>query len=256
MEIIDLNTHPLLSLLPQTSNKKILSFSCFNDEKFNHKIKASHRLNEQDLGFFQGNSPLDLIARLVCQSKSLRLKELLESMEFYLKIRKHIKVKQVKDLCCGHGLVGLIIACLEKEIEEVELVDIQFSQAHHRLYEILQEAFPHISTKIKRRTCRLSDLFKETTTNPAFLIGVHACGQQSDLILDLGKRYKNAVAVMPCCYPPKIKEKYEFLRDVLGVVLTLDIQRTQELQALDYQVQWLEISSRITQMNRIILALP
>jgi hypothetical protein len=254
-----IQAHPLLSMLPQSAPNQILGYPSFNGAGFEYKIKASHRLNEQDLPLFATtNAPLFHIARLICTSKSIRLKELLESVEFYLKIKKHLaKTKKVKDLCCGHGLVGLLIACLEEQVEEVELIDIRFTPAHQRLYDSLLGSYPQLQSKLKRREAKLSDLLKaQEQITDCFLLGVHACGQQSDLLLDLSKKHHLPSAIMPCCYPPKIKEKYEFLRDILGVVLTLDIQRTQELQALGFQVQWLAISPKITQMNRLILSLP
>ena len=265
-------TNPsILQHLPHCVDSAFLGFKQFQDEQYDLKIKQDHRLNEQDIALFQGTNLLSKVARSVCLSKTIRLKELLESIEFFLRVRKHLKAPKVKDICCGHGLVGLLFAIFEEHIQEVELIDIKFNPSQKRLLNALTEIAPWLNDKVKCTESKLSDLIdqlKHTQSSENSLensnsdhsdlaiFSVHACGQQSDLTLKLAQIYQAKVAIMPCCYPPKIRKSYDFLKDQLGVILTLDIQRSQDLQDLGYQVQWLEIPSKITPMNRIIVAQP
>lgn len=258
-------TNPsILQHLPHCQDSAFLGFKQFQDEQYDLKIKQDHRLNEQDIALFQGTNLLSKVARSICLSKSIRLKELLESIEFFLRVRKHLKAPKIKDLCCGHGLVGLLFAIFEDDVQEVELIDIKFNPSQKRLLHALSEIAPWLNDKVICKEAKLSDLInqleksssQDSSLSDLAICSVHACGQQSDLTLKLAQIYQAKVAIMPCCYPPKIRKSYDFLKDQLGVILTLDIQRSQDLQNLGYQVQWLEIPSKITPMNRIIVAQP
>ena len=155
-------TNPsILQHLPHCVDSAFLGFKQFQDEQYDLKIKQDHRLNEQDIALFQGTNLLSKVARSVCLSKTIRLKELLESIEFFLRVRKHLKSPKIKDLCCGHGLVGLLFAIFEDDVQEVELIDIKFNPSQKRLLHALSEIAPWLNDKVKCTESKLSDLIDQ-----------------------------------------------------------------------------------------------
>ena len=61
---------------------------------------------------------------------------------------------------------------------------------------------------------------------------------------------------MPCCYAHQVYNGPETLKRHLGCYFVCDIQRTSELEAADYIVDWQEIPPEITPKNRIISTSP
>jgi hypothetical protein len=53
-------------------------------------------------------------------------KEYFEACEFYLRTRKRLRHRAMLDVCCGHGLAGLLFAAFEPCVESLVLVD------HHK----------------------------------------------------------------------------------------------------------------------------
>jgi hypothetical protein len=94
----------------------------------------------------------DRLARALAERKAIDMREFCESFEFFTRIRgklmksmlgslEHQKACRdkgqahgvevaVADLCCGHGLTGLLFAVFEKGIDRVYLVDWKKPQSH------------------------------------------------------------------------------------------------------------------------------
>ena len=59
------------------------------------------------------------LARELAAVRALDSKEFFEATEFYQRVRKRVRRPIMIDLACGHGLVGLLFACLERVVEKV-----------------------------------------------------------------------------------------------------------------------------------------
>ena len=73
------------------------------------------------------------LARALAARSAINLKEWLESFEFFARTRKHVRADVVADLCCGHGLTGLLFAIFDKKVQRVLLVDARRPRASTRL---------------------------------------------------------------------------------------------------------------------------
>ena len=64
-----------------------------------------------------------VFAQELCARQPLPFKEVLESFEFFACVRNRIQSKSVADLCCGHGLVEILFAMFQRDVEHVCLLD-------------------------------------------------------------------------------------------------------------------------------------
>lgn len=220
------------------------------------QITASKsRMSRRQLSYFQSARMPDKVARVLGEAQLLDLKEIVESFEFFQRVRHRVSRADVVDLCCGHGLVGMLFALLERRVERVYLLDHQFPASTHRIEAALNEAWPWVSPKIIRieRSVRGAD---HLLPRSAGVVAVHACGARTDWSLEVALALGGPLAMMPCCYTHQVYRGPETLKRHLGVTLCVDMQRTLDLHARGYQVDWQEIPPTITPKNRIIAASP
>lgn len=184
---------------------------------------------------------------------SIEVKEVVESFEVHARLRRRLKSARVADLCCGHGLTGLLFALLDER--SVLLLDRRRSPQSERVFKAVVSAFPAVAGRVRFVRCKLNRAGDQLEPDTA-LVAVHACGSRTDRCLELAVARGAAVAVVPCCYTGTGLEAPAALRESLGVPLATDIQRTYFLEAQGYKVQWDSIPEAITPMNRILVARP
>ena len=201
--------------------------------------------------YFKGDSLQNKLLKEIAYSNLLPVKEVLESFEYFAAVRRQIKAEVMCDLCCGHGLVGLLFAIFEKKVSKVILVDRTEPESRQKLVKALSKVAPWIEDKIIQVEDKIS-------TEPAWLekdmsvISTHACGTLTDLCIDIAIKVNGNIAVMPCCYPEKKCPAPVSLQTNLGFETAFDIHRTYTLENAGWHVRWKSIPSSITPMNRII----
>jgi hypothetical protein len=193
--------------------------------------------------FFPSEGIADKIARKLGEHKLLNIKELTESFEFFQRVRHRVSREVVADLCCGHGLVGMI------------LVDLKFPSSSLKLERALSELGPWLSPKVSRLERSVKGV-GGALPKGAGVVAVHACGARTDWSLQAAHVSGGPLAVMPCCYAQQSYRGPETIRRQLGAGLSIDIQRTYDLEARGYQVSWQELPPEVSPMNRIISASP
>jgi hypothetical protein len=170
------------------------------------------------------------------------------------------------DCACGHGLVGLLYAAFEPAVTSVLLVDTRRPESFRKVMESFAEVAPWASKKVEyvQGDLRSDALFTsfagggDTSDRPVQkgVVGIHACGEVTDVVLDLAVRLGAPVAVMPCCYTGTSAGVPFGVRRALGVGMAADVGRSFRMQAHGYHVDWAAIPSQITPMNRIIIGEP
>ena len=197
----------------------------------------------------------DKVARVLGEARLLDTKEVIESFEFFQRVRHRVSRQHVVDLCCGHGLVGMLFALLERRVEHVHLLDVRFPESSGRIEAALNQVWPWVSPKLHRLTRSVKGA---ATVLPegAGVVAVHACGARTDWSIEEAVKIGGPLAVMPCCYTHQVYSGPETLKRHLGVTLCVDIQRTTQLSDLGYEVAWQELPPSITPKNRIIAATP
>ena len=125
----------------------------------------------------------DRLARALAARDAISLKEFLESFEFFTRVRKHVRPAPaagpaavsvsvsspplpdpvadsgdkdggggggvVVDLCCGHGLTGILFAVFERRVQKVLLVDAVCPPAHRAILAAAVEVAPWAADKVR-----------------------------------------------------------------------------------------------------------
>jgi hypothetical protein len=233
------------------------------------RFRVFKTFNQPGSGFAGGNRRLEphtvsglgqrgrilKVLQALAKDRSIKLKEVLESFEVYACVYRRLKHPKIVDLCCGHGLTGLLFAIFHRHVRQVTLLDLEESPASRTVHEALHLAFPELRGKVRRVQASLQD-FREPLSSDTGLIAVHACGARTDHCLDLAITNRCPIVVVPCCYTGTGQAEPAAIRESLGVAMATDIGRTYRLQNEGYTVTWDSIPPSVTSMNRVIIAHP
>lgn len=177
--------------------------------------------------------------------------------QFYQVVKSHFSYffKESYDLvefCAGNGNGGKIFL-QNGDAKQLHLVDVKTVRK-------LEETLVEIDNQ--------ATIFLEGIDNYQFsqkqniaIIGIHACGELTDKIIEKAVTIRAPVAVMPCCYSRN--KKYN-LQQPLNPRLLLyqrkedyfDLVRLQFLKEQRYFVALERIDSRITPMNNVLIGIP
>lgn len=239
-----------------------------------------------------------IVHHFVRMDAPVDVKEVCESVEFVLRMRKRvvgnvIKLKKqrrkqqqqlpnqkndssssiihLQDLCCGHGLTGMLFAACygsptaNNNQVHVTLVDQTQPSSHTVLKDLIVQVCPWVQDRIKYQASSLdewktssaeNDIDDEIihTTKPNIIIATHACGMLTDYVINYAMEQKaESIAVMPCCYTGTDVGSPYGIKRALGVSWAADIRRSYKLQECGYHVDFGAIPQSITPMNRIIV---
>lgn len=203
--------------------------------------------------YFASDSLQDAFVRTIAQRRILPSKEVLESFEFFQRVRKNSRAETVADLCCGHGLLGILFAMFERNVDHVLLVDKDETESRQKLIDAAIEVAPWVEPKLRTRNAKISA--DDDWIEPNYsIVSAHACGVLSDLCIDIAIRSQGSLAILPCCYPQSKCTAPLALQNQFGLAAAYDIDRTYRLEAAGYLVRWTEIPREITPMNRVLMA--
>ena len=223
------------------------------------KLYGVHRKVNCDI-WFNKNSLTDRIAHTLAKYEAIDLKEFAESLEFFQSTRKALrKSGVVVDLCCGHGLTGFLFAVFEKKVDKVICTDIKRTKGFDLTLTALKEVAPWISDKVEFRQEDLFDVVRRQKKEAFFpakssIVGIHCCGELSDLAIDLAISLQGSIAIMPCCYGKNLpKSQPKVIKRVFGRGAAMDIARTEKLHQAGYNVNWTVVPRAISDKNRILI---
>ncbi|MEL6431753.1 MAG: hypothetical protein AAFR54_21460, partial [Planctomycetota bacterium] len=115
-------------------------------------IGSRNSLRPRDADRFEGDAPLARLARALCARSALPVKELFEAAEVFALARKRVRAPVVADLCCGHGLGGILFGLMERTVEHVLLVDRVRPASADVLLDAADEVAPWVRPKVVCRT--------------------------------------------------------------------------------------------------------
>ena len=228
----------------------------FNDPDLAHLAGLRVRTYESFRRCFDDHRYVDKVALALVDARVMSMKELVESFEFYARVRRRVRAPVVVDLCAGHGLVGLLFGCFERSVERVVLVDKVFPSCAHSVLDAISSVAPWVRGKVEYQERRVESIRSGEFSSDTSFTAVHACGGRTDRCLAVAVAERSPIAVMPCCYARTARKAPRAFRKVLGAALTTDIHRTYTLEESGYSVEWAAVPAVITPMNRIIVALP
>lgn len=194
----------------------------------------------------------DKLVHALAMDEVIPVKEVLESCEFFERVRKEIRAETLIDLCCGHGLLGILFGIFERRTKHVILIDTKESPSHHKLLKQVAQIAPWIHDKVQFKEGKIGSA-KQIPHENTSIVSSHACGVLTDQCLDAAISIRGNVAVMPCCYPRQQCPAPKALQFTFGHEVAFDIDRTYRLEEANYHVRWTSIPKQITPMNRIIV---
>lgn len=197
----------------------------------------------------------DRLGRALVERRAVPLKEILESFEFFGRVRRRLRRPVIVDLCCGHGLTGMLFAFFERTVEQVLLVDEHQPPSFAAVSDAFAAIGPWVAAKVRYLEQPLARVATEPTIpTGAGVVIVHGCGRLTDEGIGVALAVRGPLAIMPCCYRTAPPVKLRGLRHALGKELATDIARTYRLSDAGYHVDWNTIPAAITPMNRILVA--
>lgn len=227
----------------------------FNSAEFAKKAACRDRLRQSDTRWFPGDYLSSVFARELCERRAMPFKEVLESFEFFACVRNRIRSKSVADLCCGHGLVGILFAMFQRDVEHVCLLDKVRPKSFDLVLGAAQSVAPWTEAKVKYVEAQLKQTPRHLEAGTAIL-GVHACGARTDKCIEHAISLRSPIALLPCCRRHRLHDSPECLKNVLGADVAIDVDRTYRLHAAGFRVRWDQISPQITEMNRVLIGQP
>lgn len=238
--------------LPSSSNA-FRAFRRFNNEIPDIRFSSRSRPGAWAQKWFDSDGLEDKLACALLDVRAVPFKEVLESFEFFAHVRRRVRAPVVADLCCGHGLAGMLYGVFHRDVEEVLLVDRARPDSVDRSLRAMGAIAPWLLPKVRFVEGQLQDV---TVPAGAAVLGVHACGGATDAIIDVALDIGGPVALLPCCHAKASAPGPRSLSRALGSGMSTDIHRTYRLEAAGYVTRWSEIPPAITPMNRVIEAWP
>jgi hypothetical protein len=201
---------------------------------------------------FASDSLQDRLVRALAAVRVLPIKEILECGELFECIRGEVRAEQMADLCCGHGLLGILFALFERRVQRVLLTDEREPPSYAKLLACARQVGPWIEEKVSFRTARIQTL-RDALAPGTAIVSAHACGTLTDQCVDLAIATGGSLAVLPCCYPRKPCAAPLAVQLALGHALAHDVDRTYRLERAGYHVRWTTIPAEVTPMNRVLI---
>ena len=230
------------------------AFRRFNQPELHRLVRVRRLIGRASLDYFPSSGLPDRIVRSMAARRAVAVKEAFESFEFFERVRRRMKAPVVADLCCGHGLTGILFAVFEPRVERVILLDHRCPASYPKILEAVADIAPWIKEKVTYIEDKVERASRHLPRNTS-IIAVHACGVRTDRCIDAAIDVGSNLAVMPCCYAQTAVHAPKILRKKLGRPLSTDIHRTYRLESAGYRVDWSEIPVEITPMNRILVGM-
>ena len=240
------------SIFSPTPRRSFKAFRSFNAPARQLVVGRRERLTPDMAEWFSGDGLPQRLARALCHHRALPIKELFESFEFFERVRRRMRATCLADVCCGHGLTGVLFAVFESRVASVVLIDKRRPKSFDAVMAAITEVAPWAVAKVRFSEEPLSTGCRELPQGTS-VIAVHACGARTDRVLEVAMRVEGNVAVMPCCYHRTADRAPRSIRKALSADLATDIDRTYRLEAAGFRVDWSAVPSAITPCHRIVV---
>ena len=158
-------------------------------------------------------------------------------------------------MCSGNGLLGMYVA-LYSQIEVVSM-DRRQSTKYKRLKFAIERKYD-----LRNHRYNQVDIWdeeaEEIVEGGGWLFSIHACGQLTDRVIELGIKLRQPFAIIPCCHKrgkPYFKPK-EMPNRTGNVRDYQDNVRVQYIKEQGFLVAFPEIDKKTTEYNRILIGVP
>ena len=242
----------------QSTNSRFKFFPQLNDlEKDDWLSSANTFFPSITDKHFASDTLQDKFLRALAHSRLMSIKEVFETFELFARVRRPTKSPVMADLCCGHGLLGILFAIFERKVTNVFLVDKCENESRINLIDVATSVAPWVADKLKPQVASIETEGEWTNSNSkTAIVSAHACGELTDRCIEIAIKTNGPLAILPCCYPKAGCRAPLAIQTQFGLTAAFDIDRTFRLESAGYQVRWTEIPRQITPMNRVLYARP
>jgi hypothetical protein len=210
------------------------------------------RLTDRDLDRFPGGTLFDRLARAVCHAGCLPRKELYEAWEVARRVRRLFRGGRVVDLGGGHGLLAQTLLILDDTSPGAIIVDKTLPPSAAKLREVLVQAWPRLEGRVEFAAKRLDQV---DARGADLVVSCHACGNLTDVVLEMAASARARVAVLPCCHHLKTGDTGG-LSGWVDRGAAIDIMRAMRLTRRGYRIWTQTIPAGITPKNRLLIGEP
>jgi hypothetical protein len=235
------------------------AFRRFNDPELQRFVRLRKRIGPRALPYFSGDQLPHRLVRALANRRALPIKEVFESFEFFERVRRRIRRPHVLDLCCGHGLTGLLFAVFARKTEQITLLDHKRPANAAVVLDAVREVAPWVEGRVQYIEAPLEHAHQVISSHTSAgrqsgVVAVHACGERTDRAIAVASEHGCDMALVPCCYHGTARAASPALREALGTELATDVHRTYLLEQAGYHVRWGAIPKAVTPKNRILFA--
>jgi hypothetical protein len=219
-------------------------------------LGSKNRMTPRTVHQFAGASLEQRFARAVCAASVLPRKEWFEASAMLRRIQRKADTllgegtTRIVDVGAGHGLLGMLLALVDKREREVLLVEPHPPPSRAKLLDAVRGEFPWVGARVKETHTALDS---EVLRKGDLVVSAHGCGGLTDAIIAAAMAVRAHVVVLPCCHPRK-NAAAQVLAGFVDPALALDSARALRLHDAGYQVWTASIDPTITPKNRLILA--
>jgi hypothetical protein len=132
------------------------------------------------------------------------------------------------------------------------VVDKALPPASAKLHQALVQDWPRLEGRVKFVAAGL-DTVKIHGSD--LVVSSHACGNLTDVVLDLAVAARARVAVLPCCHHLKTGDTGS-LSGWVDRAAAIDIMRAVRLTRCGYRIWTQSIPANVTPKNRLLIAAP
>lgn len=166
-------------------------------------------------------------------------------------LRRH-KGGPVVDLAGGHGLVAWLMLLQDRGGTTATCVDRTIPPSAGRIHAAFGARWPHLASRVSYVE---GDVTAFPVTPAHRVLGVHACGRLTDVVLDVALEHRARVAVLPCCHAHDTLDDGG-LSGWMETDVAIDATRAARLRAAGYQVNTTTIPADISPKNRLLIGTP
>lgn len=190
-----------------------------------------------------------------CKVAGIKQKHLTKVERFYSEVSPYVGNKRIVNLCAGNSLLAWYFL-MGGVTEEALSIDLKSTKKYQTLRDLIKKVRPDLDAM---HTFLERDIYDSELGIQAddFILGLHACGNLTDRVIEIAVETGASFAIVPCCYRPDRQllrpQQYKIPQDKSREEV-VDLLRAEYVSEKGREVSLREIKSFPSPMNRLLLS--